>query len=296
MSAASKLSVKVPASSANLGVGFDVLGLALDLMSTYSFEYADELRITGCEAEWANENNLVWTSYLKACEELGSEAHLLHIHEDCPIPNSGGLGSSSTCVIAGVVAAMLLSGHSFDRQRALNLSARIEGHPDNVAPAIEGGLVSSYMDGECCFTTSWDIHDELRFVCVAPPYRVLTSAARDQLPKSVSSSTVAWQVGHCLSMVQALGTADLDAIRTSCHDLMHEPYRAKLIPDFDRLKELALDAGAAAFLISGSGASMLAISTQDEAATLEARLKEAAPEMWVQTLEVQKEGTTYYFD
>ena len=101
--------VTVPATSANLGVGFDVLGLALDLAATFTFERADELSITGCDESLAGPDNLIWTTYLAACNELGIPSQALHIHEDMPIPASGGLGSSSACVVAGIAAAQAIS-------------------------------------------------------------------------------------------------------------------------------------------------------------------------------------------
>ena len=185
--------VSVPATSANLGVGFDVLGLALDLAAEFAFEPADTLKIDGCAPELAGEDNLVWTSYLCGCREFGLEAQPLHITESCTIPSSGGLGSSSTCVVAGIAAAQALSGLPLDRERTLSLATAIEGHPDNVAPAVMGGLVSSYVEEATTVTTRWVVADNLRFVCMAPPYRVLTRDARRALPAMVPTSTVSWQ-------------------------------------------------------------------------------------------------------
>ena len=117
--------VSVPATSANLGVGFDVLGLALDLSAEFAFEPAETLKIDGCAPELAGEDNLVWTSYLCGCREFGLEAQPLHITESCTIPASGGLGSSSTCVVAGIAAAQAIAGLPLDRERTLSLATAI---------------------------------------------------------------------------------------------------------------------------------------------------------------------------
>lgn len=287
------VSVCVPATTANLGVGFDVLGLALDLSARYDFVPSDELRITGCDEPYRGPDNLVWTSYLATCEELGLEARPLHIHEDCPIPASGGLGSSSTCVVAGIAAAQALAGRSLDRELTASLATRIEGHPDNVAPAAMGGLVSSYVEDGRTVTTRWVVAPNLRFVCMAPPYRVLTADARKALPSMVPMSSVSWQVGRCLSMVSALASGRASDIAACCHDRIHEPYRAPLIPDFERLHDCALDAGAATFLISGSGATMLAICDGDHSARGVAEAVRAfMPTLWVRTMRASEHGVS----
>ncbi len=285
------ITIHVPATTANLGVGFDVLGLALDLYASYTFAPADRLRITGCDERFCGEDNLVWTSYRTACDELGVRARPLHIHEQSPIPAAGGLGASSTCVVAGIAAAQALAGRSLDRELTASLATRIEGHPDNVAPAVMGGLVSSYIEGERTVTTRWVVAPTLRFVCVAPPYRVLTADARKALPSMVPMSSVSWQVGRCLAMVSALASGRADEISACCHDRIHEPYRAPLIPDFGRLRDEALEAGAATFLISGSGATMLAVCDGDQSATqVGDALRAIMPEAWVRTLRASEHG------
>ena len=234
----------------------------------------------------------MWTSYLCGCREFGLEAQSLHITESCTIPASGGLGSSSTCVVAGIAAAQALAGLSLDRERTLSLATAIEGHPDNVAPAVMGGLVSSYVEGPTTVTTRWVVADNLRFVCMAPPYRVLTRDARRALPAMVPTSTVSWQVGRCLAMVSAMAKGDPDAIRACCHDRIHEPYRAPLIPDYQMLHDVAHENGACTFLISGSGATMMAIADGDERAASVARaVSEAMPTLWVRTLRASEHGT-----
>jgi len=285
--------VRVPATSANVGVGFDCLGIALDLTATFLMTPSDELVIEGCEERFRGEDNLVWQSYLTACGELGVEPEKLRITILSPIPLSGGLGSSSTCVIAGVAAAQILGLGKYDAEQCLVLSTRIEGHPDNVAPAIMGGLVSSFVEGDDTTSTRMDVADNLRFIAVAPPYEVRTADARRVLPTEVPASTAVWQMGRCVAVVRALETGDAELLAKANHDKLHEPYRSKLIPDFEPLKAAALDAGACAFMISGSGSTMLAVADGEEtAAKVEAALHEARPEFWLRNLPANSLGTT----
>ena len=285
--------VRVPATSANVGVGFDCLGLALDLTATFLMTPSERLEVEGCEERFRGEDNLVWQSYLDACRELNLEPQPLHITILSPIPLSGGLGSSSACVIAGIGAAMALSPEGFDRARALELAVRLEGHPDNVAPALLGGLVSSFVDGDVTTTTRMDVADNLRFVAIAPPYEVRTSEARRVLPTEVSRDTAVWQMGRCVAMVRALELGDARLLAAACHDRLHEPYRAKLIPDYDTLRRAALEAGACGFIISGSGSTMIAVTDGDEvAACVREALAQACPGYWLQTLPANTLGTT----
>ena len=285
--------VRVPATSANVGVGFDCLGIALDLTATFLMTPSDELEIEGCERRFRGEDNLVWQSYIDACARIGSGPQPLHITILSPIPLSGGLGSSSACVIAGIGAAMALSPEGFDRARALELAVAMEGHPDNVAPALLGGLVSSFVDEGTTTSTRMDVADNLRFVAVAPPYEVRTADARRVLPKEVSRETAVWQMGRCVAVVRALELGDAALLGAACHDRLHEPYRAKLIPDYDALREAALGAGACAYMISGSGSTMLAVADGDEgAARVADALGEARPGYWLQVLPANTLGTT----
>ncbi len=285
--------VRVPATSANVGVGFDCLGIALDLTATFLMTPSEHLEIEGCEQRFRGEDNLVWQSYLDACGRLGTQAVPLHVTILSPIPLSGGLGSSSACVIAGIGAAMALSPEGFDRERALELAVAMEGHPDNVAPALLGGLVSSFVDGETTTSTRMDVAGNLRFVAVAPPYEVRTAEARRVLPTEVSRDTAVWQMGRCVAVVRALELGDAELLGAACHDRLHEPYRAKLIPDYDALREAALGAGACAYMISGSGSTMLAVADGGEAAARVAdALREARPGYWLQALPANTLGTT----
>lgn len=290
------LRVQVPATSANLGVGFDVMGLALNLVAEFSFAPADQLSVHGCLRQFCNEDNLAWTSYKTACEMLDVTPRLLSIGIHSPLPLSGGLGSSSTCVVAGVIAAMLLSGRALNKELALNMATTIEGHPDNVAPAVYGGLTSSFVEAGTTYAAVMPVSGNLRFVAMAPPYEVHTDEARKALPKQVPLQTAVWQMGRCVAMSDALLRGDTGLISKACHDKLHEPHRMLLIPDYDLLRTKSLQAGACAFVISGSGSTMLAIVEGDEGARrVEEAVRCTVEGLWVRTLHAQREGATVEF-
>lgn len=287
-----RLIVRVPATSANIGVGFDVMGLALDLVATFTFSVHDELCVYGCLPQYCTKNNLVWTSYLATCNMLNVEARPIAIGIDAPLPISGGLGSSSTCVVAGVVAAQLLSGRPFDRELTLNIACSIEGHPDNVAPAVYGGLTSSFVEAQTTYAAVMPVGTNLRFVAIAPPYEVLTEEARKALPTQIPLRTAVWQMGRCVAMADALSRGDAKLIARACHDKLHEPHRMLLIPDYDLLRTTSLQAGACAFVISGSGSTMLAIADGNKrAAAVEDAVRNAMDGLWIKTLLASMKGT-----
>ena len=260
------MQVTVPATSANLGVGFDCLGVALDLTARFVMTETDEFCVTGCEERFRGRDNLVWTTYLDTCATLGVNPHTLTIEIDSPIPASGGLGSSSTCVVAGVAAALARAGQGWNATYALDLATRAEGHPDNVAPAVLGGLTSSFIRGAQTIATRMDVAKNVRFVTMSPPYELRTADARQVLPRQVSLETCVWQTGRAVACVHALETGDLELLAEACEDRIHEPYRRALIADYDRLRASALGAGASTFVISGSGSTMLAICDGAQAA------------------------------
>ncbi len=259
--------ITVPATSANMGVGFDVLGLALSLANRFHLEPAGRLAISGCDAKFQGEDNLVWTSYQKACELSGFDAAPVKIEIDADIPVTGGLGSSSTCIVAGVAAGLLACGRDADPSRVIEIANAIEGHPDNVVPSVLGNLASSCTtDDEELIIVSWPVDERWRFALLCPPYAVRTDKARMVLPKEVPHRVVEWQSSRCLALVRALGEGDGELLGAVLADRVHEPFRKQLIPDHDRAKKLALDAGAAGFWISGSGSALLAACLSDDVA------------------------------
>lgn len=272
--------ISVPATSANLGIGYDTLGMAVSLYSHFTFERADELAITGCPEEFRNANNLVYVSLVDALAEWGEEPFGVSIDIQTEVPVARGLGSSSTCVVAGIMAAAALTGHTVTREELVAMATRVEGHPDNVAPAILGAAVCSFTpDGRLPRCLRYDVSDRLRFVTVIPPYEVHTSEARKVVPQEVPLSTAVWQMGRVAGLTRGLETGDASLIADANDDRLQEPYRRALIPDYDAIRETCLEGGAKTMWISGSGSTLMAVTDDTIVAKfLQVRLKERFPE------------------
>lgn len=272
--------ISVPATSANLGIGYDTLGMAVSLYSHFTFERADELTITGCPEEFRNANNLAYVSLVDALAEWGEEPFGVSIDIQTEVPVARGLGSSSTCVVAGIMAAAALTGHTVTREELVAMATRVEGHPDNVAPAILGAAVCSFTpDGRLPRCLRYEVSDRLRFVTVIPPYEVHTSEARKVVPQEVPLSTAVWQMGRVAGLTRGLETGDASLIADANDDRLQEPYRRALIPDYEAIRETCLAGGAKTMWISGSGSTLMAVTDDTIVAKfLQVRLKERFPE------------------
>ena len=236
------IKITVPATSANLGIGYDTLGMAVSLYSHFTFERADELQITGCPEEFQNENNLVYASLVDALREWGEEPFPVKIDIQTEVPVARGLGSSSTCVVAGIMAAAALTGHTVDRAELVRIATAVEGHPDNVAPAILGGAVCSFTpEGGLPRCLRYEVSDRLRFITVIPPYEVHTSEARKVVPQQVALADAVWQMGRIAGMTRGLETGDLSLIAAANDDRLQEPFRRALIPDYDGIRATCLE-------------------------------------------------------
>ncbi|USS88491.1 homoserine kinase [Fructilactobacillus hinvesii] len=253
------IKVTVPATSANLGVGYDCLGLALDLRATFQFQSASKLTIAGCPEQFQNENNLVYRAFQAGCEALGEPVPSLAIKIDSPIPVSRGLGSSATCIVAGLAAAGEWFQTQFTQNELVQLATDFEGHPDNVTPVIYGGLCAGVQTDEGISVLTYPVADDLDFLAIVPDFTVSTDEARALLPKSVSYATATHQISHSLLLVRALMTGNLFDLRLALDDRLHEPYRKQLIANYDVVAE-ACDYFENSLYISGSGSTLIAIT------------------------------------
>lgn len=256
------ITVRVPATSANCCVGFDSLGLALEWKSAISFEPADTLVITGCPAEYQNEDNLVWKAFAAACAAGGITAGGVHIHIDSDIPFARGLGSSSQCIAAGILGANALLGLNLSDEKMLETATDLEGHPDNAAPAFFGGLCT------CVSEEDRILHIRLesggwKSLIVIPPYPISTHEARKVLPAQIPLHEAAMQTGRAILFEYAWVHREEKLLHEMCKDVLHEPYRAALIGDYPELKAIA-DRHEIPFWISGSGSTMIFVSQSEK--------------------------------
>ena len=286
-----RVTVEVPASSANLGPGFDCLGLALAKYARFTFEQARDFAVTGCPAAYAGRDNLAYASFASLFDKAGREVPCVRLAIDSDVPIARGLGSSSTCIVGGLVAANAFLGGPFDSDELLQQAAAAEGHPDNVAAALYGGLTASFTEGGRAVTVPYEVHPSWRFAVVIPDYEVRTHEARAVLPKTVSLGEAVHALSHAVAMTRALAEGDERLFALAQNDVLHEPRRRELIADYGAVRALALESGIVGFVISGSGSTMLAATTDaSKAAAFVANVREAFPGFEAQALEVCRTG------
>ena len=273
------IKVTVPATSANLGIGYDTLGMAVSLYSHFTFDHADTLTITGCPEEFQNRDNMVYVAFEQALEQWGMEPFPISIDIQTEIPVARGLGSSSTCVVAGIMGAAALTRRTVTREELVAMATALEGHPDNVAPALLGASVCSFTpEGELPRCLRYNVSERLRFITIIPPYEVHTSEARKVVPQEVPLSTAVWQMGRIAGLTRGLETGDTELIAAANDDRLQEPYRRKLIPDYDAIRSTCLEGGAKTIWISGSGSTLMAVTDDTIVAKfLQVRLREQFP-------------------
>ncbi|MGL4854476.1 MAG: homoserine kinase, partial [Lentisphaeria bacterium] len=263
-----KFKISVPATSANIGPGFDVMGIAFDMFNRFTFEVISEgdLIITGCDEAFCHKDNLVYTTIVQTLSNYDLKVPALHIHIDGDLPICSGLGSSSTCIVAGIMAANELGKLCLSKEEILRLATLIEGHPDNVAPAILGGFVAAIIEDDLVYHHNYPISDKISFYGLIPNHRVSTEDARAILPKSYKLSDCIYNMSRVPLLVEGLETANEQLIIAGCKDKIHQKYRAQLIPDCDKIFNFVTRCGEATTIyISGAGPTLMAIVIGDDA-------------------------------
>ena len=228
-----RVTVRVPATTANLGPGFDAFGCALSLYTDVTFEETDfGLEITGCDEAYTGPDNMAYTAYCAVMASLNQEVRGVKIHIDAQIPICRGLGSSAALLVAGAMGANLLHGSTLSTQGLLNITNAMEGHPDNLAPAFYGGLTASMVDGGLPVCVSFPLHPDWEFVALIPDFDLPTSLARSVLPQQVGRADAIYNISHGALVLKALELGDEKLLRTAMQDKLHQNYRKKLIPDY----------------------------------------------------------------
>ena len=263
--------VWVPASTANLGAGFDALGMALGLYNEIEVERGgdgDGMRLT-IEGEGAERLQALGAQNLVARAVSGTLGHLgmppagISVRMINRIPLSRGLGSSSAAVVGGVTAAAALAGVSLSPEELLDLALPLEGHPDNIAPALLGGLtVATLVEGKVrC--VKLPVPDALQAVAVIPDFRLSTAKARQALPPMVPRGDAVFNVGRVALFLAGLQAGRLDLLREGAKDRLHQPYRAAFVPGMAEVLAEGERAGALACFLSGAGPTLLALVAGD---------------------------------
>ena len=255
------LKIRVPASTANLGSGFDSLGIALNL-----YNYIEIGVAPGCDISSADgsevptgEDNLIYLSAKKVYEKAGLPFRGLKIIEENNVPFARGLGSSSTCIAAGVLGANEILGRPFTKDELLDIAAEIEGHPDNVSPALLGGFTANAMDGNKVRYVKAEVSEKLVFAAFVPPFELKTADARAVMPKEVSVKDSVFNLSRSALITASFLSGKYENLKTGCEDKLHQPYRLPLIPGGEKIIEKSYENGALAAYISGAGSTMMAI-------------------------------------
>ena len=255
-----RVTIRVPATTANLGPGFDAFGCALSLYTDVTFEETEEgLEITGCDEAYTGPDNMAYTSYCAVLASLSEEVRGVKIHIDAHIPICRGLGSSAALLVAGAMGANVLRGSRLSTQGLLNITNAMEGHPDNLAPAFYGGLTASMVDNGLPVTVNFPLHPNWEFLALIPDFDLPTTKARAVLPEQVSRADAIYNISHGAMVLKALELGDEKLLRNGMQDRLHQNYRKHLIPDYEAIEKLVRTTGAA-FCLSGAGPTLLCLT------------------------------------
>lgn len=258
------LKIKVPASTANMGPGFDVLALSFKLYNEFIFEDSKELIINTPNKRYNNKNNLVYRTLVQILEEKGIEAPALKLTMRNEIPISRGLGSSATCILAGVIAANRYLKKKMTTEEIYLKAVAIEGHCDNISSQFFGGLTLSMREDDRIFYRKANIPSGLLCTALIPDFTLSTKKARAVLPETVSLTDATYNLSHAMLFVESLKNGQFKDLKYFLKDKLHEPYRSSLIPNFDRIIQKAYDLGAYGAFLSGAGPTIMILRKNEE--------------------------------
>ncbi|MBW4513948.1 MAG: homoserine kinase [Timaviella obliquedivisa GSE-PSE-MK23-08B] len=279
------VTITVPATTANLGPGFDCLGAALSLYNRFQFSLllADEkavvIEVTGLEADLVarDESNLAYRAFTYFYQQIEQAPPPIHLAIALEVPLARGLGSSATAIVAGLLGANELAGSPVSQDRVMEMAIALEGHPDNVVPALIGGCRLSASGSISSKDSGWTIcevpwHSDIVPIVAIPNFELSTTEARRILPQSYSRADAIFNMAHLGLLLRGLETGRADWLSTALQDRIHQPYRQQLIRGYEAVQRGAIAAGAYGMVISGAGPTLLAIAPIDQAANVEQRM------------------------
>ncbi|MCL2931048.1 MAG: homoserine kinase [Trichodesmium sp. MAG_R03] len=301
MTMPSTIKVTVPATTANLGPGFDCLGAALSLYNNFKFSIADgptkvKITVTGEEASRVStdKDNLAYQAFVKLYEYINQTPPSVLVEIDLGIPLARGLGSSATAIVGGLVGANKLAGNPLNQTEVMNLAIAIEGHPDNVVPALLGGcrLTASTPTSWVVCDIPW--HPDIVPVVAIPDFELSTTEARRVIPTEYSRANAIFNCAHLGILLRGLDTGYREWLTAGMQDKMHQSYRKFLIKGYEELRSAALNAGAYEMVISGAGPTLLALTNLSTSLTVVKAMTEAWKNQGVvtqvQVLEINTTG------
>lgn len=302
----STITIKVPATTANIGSGFDCLGAALSLYNYFKFTPLEtsknpELKIivTGEEAQRVStdETNLLYQSFHNFYQEINQPVPSIQMEIELGIPLARGLGSSATAIIGGLMGANELAGNPLTKTEIMNMAIKMEGHPDNVVPCLLGGCqlsVSNQEKWEIC-EINW--HQDIIPIVAIPNFELSTQEARSVLPKQLSYHDAIFDIAHLGLLIKGLENNNQNWLKVALEDQLHQPYRESLIKGYSDVKKSAIKAGAYGMVISGAGSTLLALSNEQNAQKVITAIAQTWLEMGinpqVKALELDRKGAIF---
>ncbi|WP_426448650.1 homoserine kinase [Paenibacillus sp. S-38] len=275
-----KVRVRVPASTANLGPGFDSLGMALSLYAWIDMSFAERTSVRligeGMPGVPTDKSNLIYKVAQMVFDRAGVAHPELEIAMYSDIPLTRGLGSSAAAIVGALAAANALIGSPLSDDELFQMATELEGHPDNVGASLFGGLIVAFWDGERAEHIRVEPHEQLEVLAAIPHFQLSTEKARGVLPRQTSLEKAVYNVGHSSVLVAAFCTGRLDMIPLAMKDALHQPYRASMVPGLAEILEHASEHGALGAALSGAGPTIFTLvdRTSSRKAELEGYLKE----------------------
>lgn len=254
--------ITIPATSANLGPGFDCLGVALSCYNSVSFEFIQsglmiDLQNTDLGRIPADERNLIYRVFADTLRRYNREVPGIHFAQKNGIPAMRGMGSSAACVVAGVAMANVYMGETLTMQEMIDLCTAQEGHPDNILPALLGGFTVGCMDDKQVRYVRFAPPQSLICAVFIPPFSLSTRKARAALPELVTLKDAVYNLSHASLLTAAIASGEIDLLQYAMRDTLHQPYRMPLVPGYQEIVRIAQGAGALATCLSGAGPTMI---------------------------------------
>ncbi len=288
------MKIKIPATSANLGPGFDCLGLAVSLYNEVIIKPASYQSISVKGEGEANpklkKNNIFLSIFYDIYQELIGQKDFFRFEFKNNIPFSRGLGSSSAVIVGAIASAYEMAGFDVDKETILNKAILYETHPDNIAPAVYGGFTSSIVKSGQVKTLKKRLPESIQAVVVIPDRPMSTAQSRLLLPKSYPMKSVVYNLSHASLLSAAFFSEDWDFLRFASKDCMHEHRRMKQMPELFDVREVALQEGALMSTLSGSGSSFFNLVQAKDASTLATALKKNFPLFRVEQFSFDNDG------
>ncbi len=288
--------IDVPATSANLGAGFDSLGVALSMYNKVWMEEWDKIEIKAVDNTKipTDETNLIYWAAQYIYKQCGKDLPGLKILQENNIPMARGLGSSSACIVAGILGANRLLGSPFSKSELLNIAAKIEGHPDNTSPAISGGLVASAMEANRVYSVSVPVSDKIKFAVMIPPFELKTEKARGVLPQKYTREDAVYNLSRSGLMTASLFSGNLENLRVAVGDKIHQPYRSALVDNYDNVFRTSYELGSLGTYMSGAGPTIISFieaSNEDFLENIEKQFEKKNINSWtIKILSADSQG------